>query len=119
MIPFFALFDPQTDKSLETFGVTVGGVAAAAYYIRELFKRKYPKPPNEQLGEAHQAMSKRIDNLETSVSQLWTTMRDEDTSIRESLSKAVADFEGAIGKLDGTLTQVNQTNQMILDKLLS
>lgn len=114
-----ALFDPQTDKSLETFGVTVGGVAAAIYYIRELFRRHVPKPPNEQLDAAHQAMSARVQKAEDEITDLWNTMRKEDSDTRNQLTKAISDFERAVGKLEGTIGQVGKVMDAILEQQLN
>lgn len=113
-----ALFDPSTDKSLETFGVTVGGVAAAIYYIRELFRKNPAHPPNEQLDAVLRAMSERVQKSEAEIGNLWQTMWAEDTRIREQLSKAVGDFERTVGQLEGTLKQVGEINAAIFNKLL-
>ena len=112
------MFDPNTDKALESFSVTIGGMAAAVYYLRELFKRKSPRPPNEQLDQAQIAMNERITRTEGEITELWNNMRREDTDIRNQLSKAVGDFERAVGRLEGTIKQVGEVMSALLKKQL-
>jgi hypothetical protein len=114
----FALFDPGTDKALESFSVTIGGMAAAVYYLRELFKRKPARPANEQLAQAQTSMDERIARAEGEIAHLWNTMRREDTDIRNQLSRAVGDFERAVGRLEGTIKQVGDVMNALLNQQL-
>ena len=52
------------------------------------------------------------------IEKLWETMREEDKQIRETLSRAIRDFEGATERLDGTLAEVRDLTQKLLDKAL-
>lgn len=99
--------------------LSVLGLSGGLYYFLELLDRvrgKAPKPPNEQLDQAMSAISTRLTNAEGQITDIWNTMREEDTAIRGQLSKAIQDFEGSIGTLDGTLRQVNQTMQLLLQR---
>lgn len=114
--------DPSHFSSIGWTVVSLAGFAVIANQVLKLAKSvrgKSPHPPNEQLDQSLTAMSDRITKAENQITEIWNVMRSEDKAIRQEVSRVVADFEKAIGKLDGTLSQVNQTMQLILEKELN
>ncbi len=61
---------------------------------------------------------RRLDEHETQIGKLWETMREEDKQIRDTLARAIRDFEGATERLQGTLNEVKQTTALLLQKAL-
>jgi hypothetical protein len=114
--------DPNHFASIGWIVVSLFALCGGVYYVMQLVDRirgDKPHPPNEQLDQSMSAMSDRITKAELQIGELWTVMRAEDKAIRQEVARVVADFEKAIGKLDGTLGQVNQTMQLILEKELN
>ena len=68
--------------------------------------------------EKHTTITRRLQVHDDQIGELWRTMRTEDAATRESLSKAVRDFDRTVGELHGTLMKVDQTMQMILKREL-
>ena len=64
------------------------------------------------------ANKQRLETAEKNISDLWFEMRKEDTATRNQLTQATNDFERALGQLEGTLKQVNETMRAILQKEL-
>lgn len=114
--------DPNHFASIGWTLVSLFALCGGAYYVMQMVDRirgKEPNPPNEQLNQAQSAMSDRMTKVEYQIVDIWNTMRSEDTAIRQQLGKAISDFEGSIGQLDGTLKQVNQTMQLMLQNELA
>lgn len=102
--------------------VAVFAGSGGLYYFLKILDRirgKEPTPPNEQLNQAQASLVERMTKAEGEIANIWLTMRSEDTAIRQQLGKAISDFEGSIGQLDGTLRQVNQTMQLMLQNELT
>ena len=52
------------------------------------------------------------------IKDLWYTIRKEDFDIRTALANAIRDFDKIVNRIDGTLSAVEKSNDMILKKLL-
>lgn len=112
---------PENYQAIGWIMVAVFTLSGGLYYFLKLLDRvrgKEPHPPNEQLDQAQTAMIERIDKLEKDNQEIWRTMRAEDNATRLQLNKAIQDFEGALGILDGTLKQVDQTMRLLLERQL-
>jgi hypothetical protein len=111
----------------------LGGLASWAIwqgYVRkkdrsEIFERKPVTPvartPNVRRDvfdlEMGRVNSKLIEHG-TEIGRLWDTMRAEDKEIRETLARAIRDFEGATERIEGTLGEVRETTNKLLQRAL-
>jgi hypothetical protein len=80
-----ALFDPATDKSLETFSVTIGGLLAAVYYTKEIFWRKDNKQLDVNIVETL-ATKSELQKLEDEDKILHGRITDQGMAFQRSLN---------------------------------
>lgn len=88
--PLLALFDATTDNAIEKFSVTIGGAAAACWYIKQLFSRKQPKPGNEQLETGRRELERRVSAAEGEIVKLREGQDHERALTEESARKRSA-----------------------------
>jgi hypothetical protein len=113
---------------LLAFFVGAGGWAALMAYLK---RKEKPEREKERAG-ADRVTDVRRDLFEleiglvksklgehsVEIGKLWEVMREEDKQIRETLSRAIRDFEGATERLEGTLSEVKALAQKLLEKAL-
>ena len=67
-------------------------------------------PPNEKLGADSSALAQRVEKIEKSISELWTTMRSENTRIEKEITDFATAIERAVGRLEGSMKNAARRN---------
>jgi len=102
----FALFDAATDKSLETFSVTIGGSLAALWYLKQLFgKKEKAEPLSPQPFVV--AMEKEFTKLHT----FEEAMKENKREHENIFSKIGGVERGAAGRLEQQLTTMREESR--------
>src|SRR3954447_23788634 len=71
---------PEMLKGVPLWLVSAGAVlwiSNECFKLAQNLKGKVPEPPNEQLHESHQALTRRVDNLETEIADLRREMKEK------------------------------------------
>ena len=61
-------------------------------------------------------VTRQLDSHERQLESIWETMREENKQIRDTLARAIRDFEGATERLEGTLAEVKEITARLLEK---
>jgi hypothetical protein len=79
------------------------GVGVAVAWIIDRIRGPKATPPNEQLGVVTVEIVRRIDGHDKEITNLWNTMRTENTAIRKDQTDQFNSIALALGRIEGQL----------------
>ena len=68
-------------------------------------QKVYPSATVKELADAKNEHGRRLDKHDVELGQLWSTMRDEDKTIRKEVAEKFDSISRALGRIEGQLEE--------------